>query len=196
VSNLERGAGGPDDGPEEADEAAGRESVRGEARAPVIVAALATIVIPLLVPHELVPGPRWVPAALEVPLLVAMVLSDPGRIDRRSARVRAVRIALVAFLAVVAAVGTARLIADLINGGKVTNSADTLLVGGALIWLYMVIASGFVFWELDAGGPGQRAHGMKRHPDMAFPQQLNPDLAPPGWRPCSSTTSTSASPAR
>ena len=112
-----------------------------------------------------------------------MILSDPGRIDRRSARVRAVRIALVAFLAVVAAVGTVRLIADLIQGGKVTNSADTLLLGGALIWLYMVIAFGFVYWELDAGGPGQRAHGMKRHPDLAFPQQLNPELAEPGWRP-------------
>src|SRR5205809_400594 len=87
VSNLERGAGDPGDRPEDAEDAedaAGREPVRGEARAPVVVAALATIVIPLLVPHELVPGPRWVPSALEVPLLVAMILSDPGRIDRRS----------------------------------------------------------------------------------------------------------------
>ncbi len=24
---------------------------------------------------------------------------------------------------------------------------------------------------------------MVQYPDIAFPQQLNPDLAPPGWRP-------------
>ena len=24
---------------------------------------------------------------------------------------------------------------------------------------------------------------MPAHPDFAFPQQLNPELAPPGWRP-------------
>ena len=35
VSNLERGAGDPGDRPEDAEEAAGREPVRGEARAPV-----------------------------------------------------------------------------------------------------------------------------------------------------------------
>ena len=28
-----------------------------------------------------------------------------------------------------------------------------------------------------------RAHGLPAHPDFAFPQQLNPELAPEDWRP-------------
>jgi len=157
--------------------------VRGEPRAPVIIAVVVTMVIPLFVPHSLLPGPHWIASAVEAVLLVAMLVSDPGRIDRRSGKVRAVRIALISFLAAVSAWSTARLITDLINGGPVTNSAGQLLTGGSLVWLYMVIAFGFVFWELDAGGPGERAHGMKRHPDLAFPQQVSHELAPPGWRP-------------
>jgi hypothetical protein len=46
-----------------------------------------------------------------------------------------------------------------------------------------VIAFGFLYWELDSGGPGERAHTELQYPDIAFPQQLNPDVAPPGWRP-------------
>ena len=162
--------------------------MRGEARAPVIFAVVVTMVIPLFVPHSLLPGPHWIASAVEGVLLVAMLVSDPGRIDRRSGRVRAVRVALVTFLAAVSAWSTARLITarlitDLIRGGAVTNSAGPLLRGGSLVWLYMVIVFGFVYWELDAGGPGERAHGMKRHPDLAFPQQVNPDLGPSGWRP-------------
>ena len=46
-----------------------------------------------------------------------------------------------------------------------------------------MIAFGFLYWELDSGGPGERAQTDVRYPDIAFPQQLNPGVAPPGWRP-------------
>jgi hypothetical protein len=45
------------------------------------------------------------------------------------------------------------------------------------------IAFALLCWELDSGGAAARAHQLPRHADFAFPQQLNPDVAPPSWRP-------------
>jgi hypothetical protein len=149
----------------------------------VLVAVLVTMALPFLVPKDLVAGPRWVLPAGEAVLLVAMVLVDPGRIDHRSSRVRGLRIALIGFLVVGATWGTVRLIADLINGSSITNSADALLTAGSLTWIYVIITFGFLYWELDAGGPGARAHPAPHRPDLAFPQHMNPDVARPGWRP-------------
>jgi len=40
-----------------------------------------------------------------------------------------------------------------------------------------------LYWELDGGGAAARAHEPPRYPDLAFPQQLNPIIGPPDWRP-------------
>ena len=37
--------------------------------------------------------------------------------------------------------------------------------------------------ELDGGGAAERADHLPTHPDFAFPQQLNPGIGPPDWRP-------------
>jgi hypothetical protein len=46
-----------------------------------------------------------------------------------------------------------------------------------------VITFAFLYWELDLGGPGERAHIERRYPDLAFPQDMNPTIAPPDWYP-------------
>lgn len=58
-----------------------------------------------------------------------------------------------------------------------------MLVAGALVWLQTVIAFAFLYWELDGGGPVNRHLRPAAYPDLAFPQHLEPRLAPPGWRP-------------
>ena len=40
-----------------------------------------------------------------------------------------------------------------------------------------------LYWEFDSGGPATRLERRTQYPEFAFPQQINPDLAPPGWRP-------------
>jgi len=37
--------------------------------------------------------------------------------------------------------------------------------------------------DLSSGGAAARAHGLPPYPDFAFPQQLNPQIVAPGWRP-------------
>lgn len=149
----------------------------------MIVTLVIAMAFPFLLPPRFSLGPKWLVPTVEGLLLVALVIADPGLIDRRSTVVRAISLALAAVL-VVGAVGvTLRLVTDLIEGGPETNSASALLGAGFLIWLYNIIASAFLFWELDGGGPEARVSAPPKFPDLAFPEHLNPKIAPPGWRP-------------
>ena len=154
----------------------------GEARWPMAGVVLAAMVLTYLLPEDLRLAPRWVLPLIEGLLLVAVVVGDPGQITRRSALLRGLSIGLVAVLVFDALLTTGLLIDDLLKGGPETNSASALLSAGAML-VSNNIAFSLLFWELDSGGAAARAHHLPRHPDLAFPQQLNPDLAPPGWRP-------------
>jgi hypothetical protein len=157
--------------------------VRAEARWPMVAAVLAAIALTLLRPAEVRVAPPWVLPLIEAVLLVALIANDPGRIDRRSAVLRGLSICVVGILVVDALVATGLLISVLIQGGQATNSAGELLRAGTCVWASNVIAFALLYWELDAGGAAARAHGMPRILDLAFPQQLNPEVAPAGWRP-------------
>jgi hypothetical protein len=155
----------------------------GEARWPMAGAVLAAMLLTYLLPKDLRLSPKWLLPLLEGVLLVAVVVGDPGAITRRSALLRGLSVGLVAVLVFDALLTTGLLIDDLLKGGSETNSASALLSAGAIVLVSNNIAFSLLFWELDSGGAAARAHHLPRYPDLAFPQQLNPDLAPPGWRP-------------
>jgi hypothetical protein len=157
--------------------------VRGEKRWPMAVTLLVAMAIPLLLPARFSLGAIWLVPAVEAVLVVALIIADPGLIDRRSTVVRIISIAIVAVLVVDATGVTLRLVEDIIEGGPETNSAADLLHVGFLVWLYTIIAFAFLYWELDGGGPEARAEAPPQFPDLAFPAHLNPGIAPPGWRP-------------
>ncbi len=157
--------------------------VIGEPRWPMVGAVVAVIVLTLLLPNGLRPGPSWALPVLEAVLLVVLIVGDPGSINRRSRELRAVGIALVAVLVLSAMAATGQLIDSIVTGGPETDSASELLQAGAIVWVSNNIAFGLLYWELDSGGAAARAHGLPPYPDLAFPQQLNPHVAAPGWRP-------------
>ena len=157
--------------------------VVGEARWPMAVAVFAIIALTILLPNSLIVHPRWGVPLAEALLLVAVIIGDPGKIDRRSPKVRALSVALIALLVATTLWCTGVLIAQLIVGGQATDSAATLLAAGGIVWVSNCLAFGLLYWELDCGGAAMRAHGLPPHPDFAFPQQLNPELAPDDWRP-------------
>jgi hypothetical protein len=109
--------------------------------------------------------------------------AQPDRNDRRPSVVRALSLALVVVLVAEAAGVTARLVVDLVEGGPETNSASDLLSVGFGIWLYTILAFAFPYWVLDGGGPDARLWAPREYPNLAFPEQLNPVVAVPGWRP-------------
>jgi hypothetical protein len=157
--------------------------VVGEARWPMAAAVLAVIVLTLLLPHSLIVRPRWGVPIVEGLLLVAVIVGDPGKIDRRSKTVRALSVTLIALLVATALWCTAQLIVELIQGGSATQSGGALLAAGGIVYLSNCIAFGPLYWELDSGGPAVRAHGLPAHPDFAFPQQLSPEISEEDWRP-------------
>ena len=157
--------------------------VRGEKRWPMAVTLVVAMALPLHLPERFSLAPRWIVPLVEALLLGALILADPGRIDRRSTAVRAVSLGLVVLLVAGSAAVTVRLIIDLIRGGPETNSPGALLRIGFFAWLYTIISFAFLYWELDSGGPEARVVAPTDFPDLAFPEQLNPHIRPPGWRP-------------
>jgi hypothetical protein len=156
---------------------------QGERRWPMAITLLVAMALPFLLPPKYSLGLRWVIPVVEALLLVALIIADPGRIDRRSVFIRALSIGLVVILVVGAAGATARLVVDLLRGGPETDSPDQLLRVGSLTWVYVIITFSFLYWVLDGGGPEARTRATPKFPDMAFPEHLNPQVARPGWRP-------------
>jgi hypothetical protein len=164
-------------------EPTGDDLVLGEARWPMASAVIAAIGLTILLPDSVRLGPKWLLPVVEGVLLVAVIVGDPGRIDRRSRAIRAISVALVFVLVFGTLWATGQLIDDLIHGGPETNSASDLLEAGSVVWVSNCLAFALLYWELDGGGAAARAHHAADHLDLAFPQQLNPRIAPPNWRP-------------
>ena len=157
--------------------------IRSEKRWPGAAALVVGIALELLLPRRFSLGPNWTVPTFELVLTVAILIADRGRVDSRSPASRVLMLVLVIVLVAEAAGITVRLVVDLIEGGPETNSATELLGSGFGIWLYTIIAFAFLYWALDGGGPQDRALALPEFPDFAFPEQMNPHLAQPGWRP-------------
>ena len=125
----------------------------------------------------------WAVAGIEGVLLAALIIGDPGRIDRRTRWLRRTGLLLIALMVGEALLFTGLLVYDLVTGSEITSNAPLLLATGAKVWLTNNIAFALLYWQLDGGGPAQRAYGLPDYPDFGFPQLLNPGLAPPDWRP-------------
>jgi uncharacterized membrane protein len=142
-----------------------------------------TIVLRIVEPERETLGPDWLVPSIEIGLLFALIAANPAHLVGRARWLRPLAITLIGLLAVVAMVANVILITDLVKGSKVTQSATSLLASGAIIWLGNALIFGLLYWELDSGGPLARYRRDRAHPDFAFSQQLNPELAPEGWRP-------------
>jgi len=171
-----------DDGEGSIDAVTG-QVIKGESRWPMTIAVVVLMAFALVSSAQLAVFPPWLLAGTEGVLLLAILFGDPGRIDRQTPWLRWATIALIAVLIMSTLGSTAVLIYSLITNSQVANQPVPLLVAGAKVWLGNNVAFAFLYWGFDGGGPAARAHGMPQYPDLAFPQQTSPDLAPPGWRP-------------
>jgi hypothetical protein len=123
----------------------------------------------------------WLVPTIEAALLAVLLAGHPGGVISHR-RLRRLSVTLVFVLVAATLWATAILVRDLINGLGVTNSPSQLLATGGVVWLGNNISFALLYWLIDGGGPSARV----RHPtpvDFAFTQQINPELAPPGWRP-------------
>jgi len=160
-----------------------RTGIGAEKRWTLAAALALAITILLLLPGRFSVGPTWVVPTAEGLLLIAILAADRYAPVHRSATVRVLSLLLVFVLVAEAAFVTGRLVTDLVEGGPETNSAADLLLVGSGVWIYTILAFAFLYWLLDGGGPEGRIWDPRHFPDLSFPQQLNPHVARPGWRP-------------
>ncbi len=153
-----------------------------EPRWPMAVAVLVAILLQVGTPHRgRLPG-WWVFPVLESVLLVVVILRDPGA-DRPS-EPRGETIHDRADLAHDDRHdGRGRRADGRHPGGVRGISATDLLGRGAAVWFTNVIVFSLWYWELDRGGPAERAADSGAPPSFAFPENAMPEFAETGWRP-------------
>lgn len=145
-------------------------------------AVLATVVLQLIVPRRGRVPIWWVFPVLELVMLAVLIIRDPGRIDRPSENLRRATILLIAVMTVGNTFGAFKLIYDILAG--VRGMTATVLLGrGSAIWVANVIIFGLWYWELDRGGPAERAARSSIPRSFAFPEDAMPELVRVGWMP-------------
>jgi uncharacterized membrane protein len=158
----------------------------GESRWPPVAAVVIFLVfnvaLRLWLPTEGAIRAGWLLPTVEVILLVVLLAYDTEGIARRARTVQRLALTIVALLLVSALWSTVFLISDLITGTGVSKSPSQLLATGGLVWLGNNLAFALLYWLIDSGGPTARTPRLVPV-DFAFTQHLNPEVAPPGWRP-------------
>jgi len=157
---------------------------RGEHWWPVALAILVTAVLHVALPAQYRVHPMWVVPAVLLALLAALIIGDPGRIDRQKPWLRIVTGIVIAFITVANLFSAARLIADILTNNKVfANNASALLATGGVILATNVIAFALWYWDLDRGGAAARAHHPHADPAFIFPEMQHTDYVPTTWVP-------------
>jgi uncharacterized membrane protein len=162
--------------------AAWRDVTREEPRVQVTVAILVAIGLMLALPARVSNPPRWLLPGLAVLLLIGVFVAKSVRSNRRARVLRSASLALIAVMSTANATSAGRLIVDLVRSSGIKQPAQLLLTGAA-IWFTNVIVFALWYWELDRGGPVERAAGAHPYPDFVFTQMTSPELAPPDWEP-------------
>jgi uncharacterized membrane protein len=153
-----------------------------EPRWPMATAVLAGTILYVGMPHSgRIPG-WWLFPVVRLVLLGFLIAQDPGRIDRRSVTVQWLMMALLVVMTLGTVVGVIVLAYEILVAAH-GISATALLGRGAAIWVANVIIFSLWYWQVDRGGPAERAAGSSIPPSFAFPENATPELAPPGWRP-------------
>ncbi len=162
----------------------GAGAALGEPRWPMALAVVAAGALRATLPSELRSrDARWLFLVVVLVLLLALVIGDPGRIDRDKPWLRGLTTGLVGVITLANADAAVRLVVSIIDGDPFTDDAKVLLASGGAIWLTNVIAFGLWYWTLDRGGPAARALGTGTPPALVFPEMKNEEHVGPGWTP-------------
>jgi uncharacterized membrane protein len=153
-----------------------------ESVVPALATVLGAIGLQLLLPERLTAGPRYLLPALEGALLVGLFLASPRELEGHHPRRRALALSLIAFVSAANIFSLEQLSHHLLHSKVPTNGRE-LVFSGLLVWLTNFLIFALWYWELDRGGPGNRAAGEDGPPDFLFPQMSDDRIEPRDWRP-------------
>ncbi len=143
---------------------------RPEHRWAVLVGVAVALVLYFFIPQDLQPIPRWIVPSIGILFLVPQVILNPRRLVNERQWSRWMSVVLSAIMVLVNQVTIVLVLRELIVG---TVSGPAVLLTAAMVWVTNVIAFGFVYWELDLGGPfARRLHNARQtqQMDFRFPQ--------------------------
>ena len=145
--------------------------------AAVIIAGQAWLV------NSLAFRPAWVFPALSTVLLLGSAVAFRSDRKEPSVQMRWLARGVVGVLALANAVCLFLLVQDVFLGSAL--SPLELLLAGVVLWVVNIAVFALAYWEIDGGGPEDRARGGEHLPDLVFPQQQadQEGLAPAAWRP-------------
>ncbi len=126
---------------------------------------------------EVVSFPWWTWLVLAIPGLALFVDLWLGAGGYAIARGRRPAFVLLGLIVAGNVVGLVLLVSALVSTRSDDIGGGQLLMTAAVIWVANIIAFGVWYWEVDDGGPFERANKDRTTPDFQFPQDENPDLA-------------------
>ncbi len=160
-----------------------------EPRWPAIVSLLGGVGLFGVLPQSLSLGPRWLPAAIIVPLLLPTLLSHL-RGHHTINRVMGLIVAGVETFFLIASL--LKLIVSMLDPHLAAAAKETperLLISAAALWLTNVLVFALWYWHLDAGGPNARdqrpghCHGAFLFPQMTMSTEALAESGQARWNP-------------
>ena len=127
--------------------------------------------------------PVWLLPVCSAALLIASVAVYRSDLKEPSLPMRWFAWGVVGMLATANAIALVVLVRGIFT--KSPLDPLSLLLAGVVLWVINVAVFALAYWEIDGGGPEDRARDSGKLPDLVFPQQ-QPDqegLAPDGWQP-------------
>lgn len=154
-----------------------------ERRWPVILAVVITYALLTILPDRLRLVPAWLPLLLGAAVIIPMVVV--GFTHEKAAWLRLERVLTLLFFAA-ALIGTLATLGNLVRA-MVRRPEDisglALLSSSIAVWITNVLMFSLLYWQVDRGGPSNRAHRAEVWPDWQFPQAQATGEVPPDWRP-------------
>jgi len=158
-------------------------AVYAESRGSTFLTAVFIISGQAWLAHSLAIRPVWLFSVLSGGVLIASVAVYRSDLEEPSMAMRWFSRAVVGALAL----SNAACLLLLVRGVFSRSALDPLglLVAGVVLWAVNAAVFGLAYWEIDGGGPEDRARDSGRLPDLVFPQQQadQEGLAPMGWKP-------------
>jgi len=149
---------------------------------PVAASILVAIALQIWLSGNYGLHPRWLLPVLEIALLVVLTAINPVRLSQRDAdQTLPVHGAGRADHPGQRGVGPGPGLRHRVWQDE--QRRDRSAQHRAAIYLTNIIVFGIWYWELDRGGPFNRAAGTDPHPYFLFPQMVSPEMGPEHWEP-------------
>jgi len=169
-----------------ASETEARYEARREADSAVAIAVALLVALSITSWHqdwELMGLPWWSWLVLAAPGLVLFLDLWLGARDIGFAKTRIAALGLLGLIVLGNLISVVVLVSALVTTKSDDLSGVQLLVTTGTIWAVNIIVFGLCYWDLDDGGPLERARHDRATPDFRFPQDETPEVARPDWRP-------------